>query len=102
MIEIHKDALGNISGFWDTELNCWVPPTEGHVAAAELEEGDQGQATDSDDAGEPVPEPDFESMTKQQLLEWLTNSGVDVSTKDSKADLLEQAQTTFAAQQATE
>jgi hypothetical protein len=110
MIEHKFDALGNFTGYFDTEKSCWLPssdvpeeqrftPPADYVNVVETPPNstfDSGQAADADDDGEP----DFESMTKQQLLEWLANSGEDVSTKDSKADLLEQAQTTFAAQQA--
>jgi hypothetical protein len=114
MIEHKFDALGNFTGYFDTEKSCWLPssdvpeeqrfiPPADYVNVVETPPDstfDSGQAADADDDGEPIPEPDFESMTKQQLLEWLINSGVDVSTKDSKAELLEQAQNTFAAQQA--
>lgn len=93
MIQVHRDALGNITGYFDTERSQWVPPPQPIDMEVEVE--DDGQAADEDDAGEPA----FEDMTKAQLADWLTSAGVEVSPKDTKSELLDQAKDVFASQQ---
>lgn len=95
MIQVHKDALGNTSGYWDTEQNCWRSPAE--VATVHiLESGQEPQAADSDDAQEPEVEPvpgeaafDWDSLTKDQIKEWLkTNGHQHFGSSLTKAELI--------------
>lgn len=84
MIEVHKDALGNVSGYFDTEKKSWVPPPESaHTSETELT--DDSTATDEDDAGEPV---DFTTWTKDQLKDALDDAGVTYPKNANKDELV--------------
>lgn len=87
MIEIHKDALGNVSGYFDTVKNVWVPPPK--LVSKEVEVEDDAPATDQDDTGEPV---DYSTWTKDQLRHALDEAGVTFhksATKDELVELLQ-------------
>lgn len=90
MIQVHKDPLGNPTGYWDTELNCWVagpPPTTAQVMEA-IYTNLEVEATD---------EVDPNSLTKDQLIEVLRGWDVTIPPRASKLMLvdlyLEQIQT---------
>lgn len=92
MIEVHKDALGNITGYFDKERMQWVPPPPTDMEA----EVEDEQAADSDDAQEPEVGPvpgeatfDWDSLTKDQIKEWLkTNGHQHFGSSLTKAELI--------------
>ena len=86
MIEVHKDALGNISGYFDTERKQWVPPPPTDMEAEVLDEVEE-QAADSDDAGEPEPI-DYTDWTKDQLKKHLDEAGVDYPRSANRDQLI--------------
>jgi hypothetical protein len=89
MIQIHRDLAGNLSGFWDTELSQWVSPDADMLRAAELE-GSEPLAADADDVNEPTPEPvDPNSLTKEQLTDFLIAWDVTIPNRASKLQLVE-------------
>jgi hypothetical protein len=101
MIQVHKDALGNISGFWDTDKSCWVqnphyqgyelldvPAPEGGVLQ-EVEE--DPPAADADDDGEPEPAYSLEELqdkNKEELKSILDDLEVPYQTSATKAELI--------------
>lgn len=82
MIQVHRDALGNITGYFDTERSQWVPPPPTDM---EAEVVDDGQAADEDDAGEPT---DLNKLTKDELKEILDSQGATYRSSLSKDELI--------------
>lgn len=82
MIQVHKDALGNITGYFDTERSQWVPPPPTDM---EAEVEDDGQAADEDDAGEPT---NLNKLTKDELKEILDSQGATYRSSLSKDELI--------------
>lgn len=90
MIEVHKDALGNITGYFDKVKNAWVPPpAEAHTSEDELNEA---PSADEDDAQEPedpdMDLPELSTLTNDQLRKILEERGIPYHKNDTKAELI--------------
>ena len=88
MIEVHKDTLGNITGYFDRERNCWVPPPPTDMEA----EVEDEQAADADDDGEPedpdMDLPELSTLTNDQLRKILEENKIPYHKSDTKAELI--------------
>lgn len=84
MIKTYYDALGNVSGYFDEEKECWVPPPPTDMEAEVLDE-DEPPAADSDDAQEPV---DLTQLTKDELKGILDSQGITYHKFNTKDELI--------------
>jgi hypothetical protein len=80
MIERMTDAAGNVSGFWDTDKNCWVRDPELEAVMEDL------QPEELEEPQEPV---DPNDLTKDQLSAILEEWEVSIPAKASKLMLVE-------------
>jgi hypothetical protein len=81
MIEIHKDALGNVIGYFDTEAHCWVSAPQ----AADADDDEEPLPT----AADPLPPVDWNSLTKVQIKNWLADNNIPYPHNANVSKLIE-------------